>query len=220
MSDSPIRVLLVEDHASLRNALAAVLGMTDGMELAADHERADFDLAAAAAHADVAVVDLDLPGGDGVDVVSGLRAITGGPACLVLTGLTDDRELGRAIEAGAAAVLHKSTPMPELLDTIRIVAAGGSVLPAEETSRRLQALAADRERRWKGRLLAEQLTEREIEMLEHLVYGQSNTQIAERLGISPETVQTHIRNLMSKMAASSRLEAVSLALQHGLVDPP
>lgn len=215
-----IRVLLVEDHTSLRQALAAVIGMTDDMSLAGEHGRADFDVAEAAADTDVAVIDLDLPGGDGVEVVTRLRTASPTLGAVVLTGLSDDRELGRAIEAGAAAVLHKATPMPEVLDTIRTVAAGGTVLPVEETSRRLSALARDRERRWQGRLYAEQLTNRELEVLEHLVYGLGNSDIGQRLGISPETVQTHVRNLMGKLGASSRLEAVSLALQHELVDPP
>lgn len=216
----PIRVVLVEDHASLRQALGAVLGITDGFVLAGEHDRADVDVAATAAGCDVAVVDLDLPGGDGVALVEALRATDDPPGCVVLTGLTDDRELGRAVEAGAAAVLHKSVPIPELLDAIAVVAGGGSVLPPEETSRRLQALAEDRTRRWEGRLLAERLTAREQEVLEHLVWGASNVDIATALGISPETVQTHIRNLIGKLGAGNRLGAVSLALQHGLVEPP
>lgn len=214
-----IDVLLVEDHTSLRQALASVIGLTEGMQVAGELGEADVEAAAEVA-CDVAVVDLDLPGGDGVAIVEALRARKDPPGCVVLTGLTDDRELGRAIEAGAAAVLHKSTPMPELLEVIRTVADGDSVLPADDTSRRLRALAADRERRWQGRMLAEQLTPREREILEHLVYGMSNADIATRLTISAETVQTHVRNLMAKLGASSRLHAVSLALQHGLVDPP
>ena len=215
----PVRVALVEDHASLRQALAQVIALTPGMTVAAELATAD-PTAVEAVTCDVAVVDLDLPGGDGVAVVEALREGPNRAACVVLTGLTDDRELGRAIEAGAVAVLHKSTPMPELLDAIRTAAAGGSVLPAAETSRRLRALAADRERRWQGRVMAEQLTPREQEVLEHLVYGLSNADIGDRLSISTETVQTHVRNLMGKLGASSRLHAVSLGLQHGLVEPP
>lgn len=214
-----IRVLLIEDHASLRQALASVIGMTDGMTVAAEFGRAD-EAFEDAVPADVAIVDLDLPGGDGIDVVERLRALEDPVACVVLTGLTDDRELGRAIEVGASAVLHKATPMPELLEAVRVASEGGTVLPAEETSRRLRALAADRERRWEGRLLAERLTNREQEVLEHLVFGLGNDGIAERLSISPETVQTHVRNLMGKLGAGSRLEAVSLALQHELIEPP
>lgn len=214
-----IRVLLVEDHATLLHAMAAVIDATAGMTVVAQHTRADDSIRDESA-VDVAVIDLDLPGGTGVDVIAHLRGRPEPPACVVLTGLTDERELGLAVEAGAAAVLHKSTPMPELLDVLRTVAAGGSALRADETSSWLSALARDRDRRWRGRLLAEQITEREREVLEHLVWGMSNDDIAARLRISPDTVQTHIRNLMGKLGASSRLEAVSLALQLELVEPP
>ena len=214
-------VLLVEDHASFRQALGIVLDLEPDLTVTAQLDRVDLTtLAAAAAGVDVAIIDLDLPGVDGVEVVTHLRRLPDPPGCVVLTGLLDDRELGRAIEAGASAVLHKSTAMPEVIAAVRTVAAGGTVLPASDTSRRLQALARDRERRWHASLLAERITAREREILEHLVFGLGNADIAARLGISPETVQTHIRNLLSKLGASSRLEAVSLALQHGLVDPP
>ena len=214
-----IRVLLVEDHATLLHAMTAVIDATDGMTVVAQHTRADDSMRDETA-VDVAVIDLDLPGGTGVDVIAHLRGRPEPPVCMVLTGLTDERELGLAVEAGAAAVLHKSTPMPELLDVLRTVATGGSALRAEETSSWLSALARDRDRRWRGRLLAEQITGREREVLEHLVWGMSNDDIAARLRISPDTVQTHIRNLMGKLGASSRLEAVSLALQLELVEPP
>lgn len=214
-----IRVLLVEDHATLRQALVAVINMTEGMAVVAEDHRAD-DALREQVPIDVAVIDLDLPGGTGVEVVRELRGRADPPACVVLAGLTDERELGRAVEAGAAAVLHKSTPMPDLLDVLRRVAAGDSALRAEETSSWLGALARDRDRRWRARLMAQQLTDREHEILEHLVWGMSNSDIAARLHISPDTVQTHVRNLMGKLGASSRLEAVSVALQHELVDPP
>ncbi|WP_341251532.1 helix-turn-helix transcriptional regulator, partial [Euzebya pacifica] len=85
---------------------------------------------------------------------------------------------------------------------------------------RLRALDADLNRRRRADLVREALTSREVEVLEHLVYGASTAEAAERLGISPETVQTHVRNLMGKLGAGSRLEAVSLALQYEVVDPP
>lgn len=215
-----IRVVLVEDHASFRQAMAAVLSLEPDMEVAAQLGTGVIETArAAAAAADVAVVDLELPEGDGLGVIAALRDGDPPTPSVVLTGLRDDRQLGLAIEAGAA-VLSKTAEMAQIIDAIRGVAAGGSVLPPVETSRRLQALAKDRDRHWRSKLLADQLTARESEIIEHLVYGLGNTEIAVRLGISPETVQTHIRNLMGKLGASSRLEAVSLALQHGLVDPP
>ncbi|WP_170127905.1 LuxR C-terminal-related transcriptional regulator [Euzebya rosea] len=220
-----LRIVLVEDHTSLRQALAAVIGMQEDLVVAAEIAEADDPLVDALPPADVVVVDLDLPGGDGIDVIARVRARvnepTGQPpACVVLTGLTDDRELGRAIEAGASAVLHKSTPMPEVLDVIRRVGHGETVLSAADTSRRLQALAKDREQRWEGRLLAERLTPRELEILQLLVHGLGNEAIAAELVLSPATVQTHVRNLMGRLDAGSRLEAVALGLRLGLVDPP
>ena len=215
-----LRIVLVEDHTSLRQALAAVIGMQEDLVVAAEIAEADDPLIDALPPADVVVVDLDLPGGDGIDVIARVRTTDDAPACVVLTGLTDDRELGRAIEAGASAVLHKSTPMPELLDVIRRVARGETVLSPADTSRRLQALAKDREQRWEGRLLAERLTPRELEILQLLVHGLGNEAIAAELVLSPATVQTHVRNLMGRLSAGSRLEAVALGLRLGLVDPP
>jgi len=215
-----LRIVLVEDHTSLRQALAAVISMQEDLVVAAEIAEADDPLIDALPPADVVVVDLDLPGGDGIDVIARVRATAGAPACVVLTGLTDDRELGRAIEAGASAVLHKSTPMPDLLEVIRRVSGGETVLSVEDTARRLQALARDREQRWEGRLMAERLTPRELEILQLLVHGMGNEAIAAELVLSPSTVQTHVRNLMGRLSAGSRLEAVALGLRLGLVDPP
>ncbi|MGI9016083.1 MAG: response regulator [Euzebya sp.] len=216
-----IKVLVIEDHASFRQALAAVMALEGDLEVVGQLGTGDITAALAqAADADVAIVDLELPDGDGVGIVAALRQSDPPTPCLVLTGLRDDRELGLAIEAGAAGVLLKTSEMHQILQAVRVVAGGGSVLVAAETSQRLRALAKDRERNWRSKMLAQDLTARETEILEHLVYGLGNTEIGQRLGISPDTVQTHIRNLMAKLNASSRLEAVSQALQHGLVDPP
>jgi len=141
-------------------------------------------------------------------------------ATAVLSALTDDVEFGRAIEAGAAAVLHKSVDIPELLDTLRTIGRGGTVLSPEDTSRRLRALAADREQHWHARLLAEHLTQREVEVLQRLAQGLDHRAIGREFRISPETVQTHIRNLHAKLGVRSRLEAVVKAVRLGIVPPP
>lgn len=216
-----IRVLLIEDHASLRQAMSAVMDLEDDIEVIGHREDGDPAAAVrAAAGADVAVVDLELPVGHGADVVAALLEADPPVPSVVLTGLRDDRELGRAIQAGARSVLQKTAEIPEIIAAVRVVASGGVVLPATETQRRLRALDADLNRRRRADLVREALTSREVEVLEHLVYGASTAEAAERLGISPETVQTHVRNLMGKLGAGSRLEAVSLALQYEVVDPP
>lgn len=216
-----IRVVLVEDHASFREALEVVMAVQEDLEVVAQVGRAD-EAAGAAEHsrADVAIVDLDLPGGSGVDAITSLRATPQGVACVVLTGLRDDVELGRAIEAGAAAVLHKTVDMRHLLDVVRRVADGATVLPVEVTTNALRALARERDQGWYSRVLSESLTGRELQVLERLADGAGNQDIAAALDISPDTVQTHIRNLLGKMGVGSRLEAVVKAMRYGLVQPP
>ncbi len=216
-----IAVLLVEDHASYRHALETVMAGTDDLHVVAQTARADEAGSLAAEHRPhVAVIDLDLVDGSGVDALADIRAAAPGTAMAVLSALTDDIEFGRAIEAGAAAVLHKSVDIPELLDTLRTVAHGESALSPQDTSRRLRALAADREQHWHARLLAEHLTQRELEVLERLAQGADHHAIGREFHISSETVQTHIRNLHAKLGVRSRLEAVVKAVRLGLVPPP
>lgn len=216
-----ITVVLVEDHVSFAQALTAVIGLTGDLQVAASAVSADGIRALLTDRPpDVMIVDLDLPGGSGVDVLNEARDVAPGTRCIVLTALTDTAELGRAVEAGAAAVLHKSVDIAELIEVIRRVAAGDTVLPAEPTSSWLRSLAAERERGWRARTIDGLLTPRERQILELLARGTSGRAIAGDLKISDETVQTHVRNLLGKLGVGSRLEAVTLALQLGIVAPP
>lgn len=220
-ADGEIAVLLVEDHASYRQALEAVMLVEGDMRVAAQvNSVAEAGAAAARSQPAVALVDLDLPDGSGVEAIEAIREESPKTGCVVLSALTNDVEFGRAIQAGASAALHKSADIPSLLSVMRTVAAGGTVLPADETSRRLRALDASRQRHWHARVLDQSITVRERQILECLAEGADNRQIAERLGISPETVQTHVRNLLAKLDVGSRLEAVVKALRLGLVTPP
>jgi DNA-binding NarL/FixJ family response regulator len=216
-----ISVLFVEDHASYRQALGAVMAVERDLRVVAEADNPEAAGAAAArTGAMVALVDLDLPYGDGVEAIAEIRASSPATACVVLSALTDEAELGRAVEAGASAILHKSVEIPALLDAIRAVAAGAVLLPPQETTARLRALAANRERDWRSRLTRQSLTQRELEILQHLAFGQDNRAIAGALHISPDTVQTHVRNILGKLAVGSRLEAVVAGLRLGLVEPP
>lgn len=216
-----IGVLLVEDHASFRHALRAVFALEDDLQLVAEVASGDLAQDAARDHEpDVAVIDLDLPGADGVAALFAIREVRPETACVVLTALEDDAEMGRAVEAGAVAVLHKSVDIGELLMVIRQASQGASLLPAADTTRWLQARAKVRDRRWRTALLEEKLTPREREVLTLLAQGGTNQTIAEDLSISPETVQTHVRNLMAKVDERSRLALVTTAIRLGLVDPP
>lgn len=215
-----ISVVLVEDHTSYAQALAAVIELTDDVAVVGHAASAEEAVLQLAQHRpDVVVVDLDLPGAGGVDVLDEVRGRGAGTAAVVLTALTEEAELGRAVEAGAAAVLHKSVDVTELLDVVRRVAGGATVLAAGPTSAWLRALAAERERTWMARTIRDALTPRETEILQLLAEGHGSTAIAARLVISAETVQTHVRNLLGKLGVGSRLEAVALALRMGIVDP-
>lgn len=216
----PTTVLLVEDHASYRQALATLLE-SDGNFLVVAQASTAEQAVSSARRVDpaLAIIDLDLAGADGVDVLIDIRANSPGTACVVLSALRDDATFGRAVEAGAAAALHKSMDIDELLGVLQTVAAGSTVLPPLDTSRWLRAWDRTREQGRHTQLLAERLTPREREILARLAGGASHTDIASQLDIAPDTVQTHIRNLMGKLAVHSRLEAVVKALQLGLVDP-
>ena len=215
-----ITLVLVEDHTSYAQALAAVIELTDDIEVVGRAQSADEAAQVLARQAPtVAVVDLDLPGAGGVDVLDDLRDRRATTAAVVLTALTDQAELGRAVEAGAAAVLHKSVDVTDLLEVIRRVADGATVLAAGPTSSWLRALAAERERTWMARTIRGTLTPRETEILRLLAAGHGGEAIADRLVISADTVQTHIRNLLGKLGVGSRLEAVTLALRMGIVTP-
>lgn len=212
-------VVIVEDHESFRTALSVVLGIEDDLEVVGDAARGDEGVALAGLRPDVAVVDLDLPGGDGTTAIRGIREASPSTACLVLTGSHDPVDLGRAVEAGAAAVLHKSVAMPDLISTIRTIAAGGSALDPSRTATWLQAMAASRGSAWHARAVQSSLSPRELEVLRLLGTGSTTDQIAATLTITPQTVQTHVRNLLAKLDVSSRLAAVTEGIRLGLVAP-
>lgn len=221
MPDDPVRVLLVEDHASFRHALRAVFDLEDGLEIVGEVDDGALAAALAAdAQPDVAVVDLDLPGIDGVGAIAAIRAGSPRTACVVLTALEDEAELGRAVEAGANAVLHKSVHIDHVIDVIRRAARGETVLTVEDATRWLRARGQSRDQHWRSELMRERITGREAEILSLLANGGTNPSIAAELGISPETVQTHVRNLLAKMDERSRLELVTTAIRLGLVAPP
>jgi DNA-binding NarL/FixJ family response regulator len=214
-------VLLVEDHASFRHALRAVFALEQDLLVVGEVEDGTQAAAAAAEHRpDVAVVDLDLPGADGIEALADIRQASPDTACVVLTALQDDAEMGRAVEAGAAAILHKSVEIDDLLQVIRRASTGMNLLSPNDTTRWLQARGRQRDLRWQTALLEQKLTRREREVLALLAHGGTNQSIARELVISPETVQTHVRNLMAKVDERSRLALVTTAIRLGIVDPP
>ncbi len=208
---APVRVLLADDHGAIREALRIML---ESHGLIVVGEAGDGDVAvrnAAALHPDVVLMDLRMPGRDGV---SATREIVeqGYGEVLVLTSFDEDELVFGAIRAGAAGFLLKTADAQTLVQAVRSVAAGEGVLDARVTRRALAAISAApdaAEDRSSGASLAE-LTAREQEVLDGILRGWSNAQLSHRLGISVPTVKTHVSNVLAKLGATSRSHAAAL----------
>ena len=206
MSNNPIRILVVEDHPIVRQGLIALLSVVEGVEVvgqAADGAEAvrQFD----ATHPDVTLVDLRLPKMSGVEVIQRVRSKHAQARFIVLTTYDGDEDIYRALQAGARAYLLKGMTTEELITTIRAVHAGKSHIPPAIAQRLAE------------RMGTEELTPREFDVLEQIVHGKSNKDIATELEISEATVKTHINNLLSKLGVTDRTQAATAAIQRGIV---
>ena len=213
------RVMLVDDHVAFREALAFMIGREPDLEVVAEagslaETRTRLD---AGTTVDVAVVDLLLPDGSGIDLVRDIRRRNANGAVLVLTGSTDERNVAFSIEAGAAGVLHKSAPLSEIIDAIRRLAEGGFLMPVNQIVDLVRRASEERASGLQARQMLARLTPREREVLSALALGLNDRQIADRLSISPETVRTHMVNILAKLEVDSRLAALVFAVRHGAV---
>ena len=210
-----IHVLLVDDHASFRQPLAFMMEREPDLEVVAQagslaEGRRVLEQVQAI---DVAVVDLHLPDGNGVDLIRDLRAANPHAKALTLTASSDQREYARAVEAGAEGVAHKSVGICEIIDLVRRLSRGEQILSMTEVRTLLTHQAQDRA----GQAALGRLTQRELEVLQSLAEGLNDKQIAERLHISSETSRTHMVNILRKLGLESRLQALVFAVRHGAV---
>lgn len=215
----PIRLVLIDDHAAIREPLATLLNREPDMTVVGEagtvaETRGLLDRGLGV---DVALIDLDLPDGDGVELIREVRHRNPHAVALVLTASRDQREYARAVAAGAVGVLHKSVALQQLIETIRRAHAGEVLISRDEALalRKDAAQAAEEERQ--ARAALQTLTSREREILKALAEGLDNEAIAERLGISERTVRNHVVALLDKLGVESRLQAVVLAARHGAV---
>ena len=210
-----IRVLLVDDHAVVREGLRAFLELQDDFEVvgeASDGEQALVQ--AEVLRPDVILMDLVMPNLDGVGAMRELRVRAPDSQVIVLTSFLDDDRLMPAIQAGAAGYLLKDVKPSELARAIRAADAGEAIIAPTAAARLVRAIA-DGSRP----VLAEpeRLTRREREVLELIVKGRANKRIAFELGISEKTVKTHVGHLLAKLGVSDRTQAALLAVREGLV---
>jgi DNA-binding NarL/FixJ family response regulator len=216
---SPIRLLLIDDHAAFRVPLAILLERESDLKVtgqAGSLAEARERLRDLAGQIDVALVDLQLPDGDGVALVRDLRVENPAGQTVVLTADTEPLRHAYAIEAGAAGVISKSAHPQEIVEAIRRVRSGELAQPASEIVALLRLAGAERERTREVHATLEQLTPREREVLALLAEGLDNKAIAERLFISAETARAHVVRLLGKLDLESRLQAGIFAIRHGI----
>jgi DNA-binding NarL/FixJ family response regulator len=201
-----IRVLIVEDHTVVRQGLVALINLAEGIHVVG--EAADGVEAIAQfrkLQPDISLVDLRLPKLSGVEIIQRVRSESPQARFVVLTTYDGDEDIYRALKSGAKAYLLKGMTSEELITTIREVAAGRSHIPpaiAERLAERMGTV---------------DLTPREADVLEQIVHGKSNKEIATELDISEATVKTHINSLLSKLGVTDRTQAATAAIRRGLV---
>jgi DNA-binding NarL/FixJ family response regulator len=204
---NPIRVLVVDDHPLIREGIAALMST-----------RTDFKLVAEASngrqaiehfrthHPDVTLMDLQMPDMDGVDATIAIRSEFPKARIIVLTTYAGDVLAQRALKAGAQAYLLKNDVRKDLLDRIRAVHAGKKYIHSQVATEIAEHAGED------------SLTRREVEVLALIAAGNSNKLIADQLSITDETVKTHVSSVLSKLGASDRTHAVTLALKRGIIE--
>jgi DNA-binding NarL/FixJ family response regulator len=213
------RILLVEDHTSFRQTLAFVFDQQPEFEVAAQAGTlAEARRKMEGFEADLGVIDLTLPDGEGTDLIEELREANPDFAALVLTASVDRAEHARAVEAGAAGVLHKSADVDAILDATRRLGDGETLLSEDELVELLRLAGQNREEEGEALASIEQITPREREVLQSLAEGLSNKEIATKLHMSVDTERTHMMNILNKLGVHSRLQALVFATRHGLVE--
>ena len=213
------RILIVEDHASFRQTLAFVFDQQPEFEVVAQAGTlAEARRAMDGSEADLGVIDLTLPDGEGTELIEELHEANPDFAALVLTASLERMEHARAVEAGAAGILHKSADVDEILDATRRLGEGETLLSEDELIALLRLAGQNREEVVEARASIEQITPREREVLQKLAEGLSNKEIAASLHMSVDTERTHMMNILNKMGVHSRLQALVFAARHGLVE--
>jgi DNA-binding NarL/FixJ family response regulator len=217
-----IRVLLADDQAMVRAGFSALLDVEAGMEVcgeAGDGRRAV--VLARELQPDIVLMDVRMPHLDGIEAT---RQITADPALartrvVVLTTFELDEYVFGALRAGASGFLLKNLEPADLLHTIRVVAAGESLLAPQVTTRLIEAFVAVPERSTVASAGFDELTAREREIFELVALGLTNVEIADRLWLSPLTVKTHVSRILGKLGARDRVQLVVAAYESGLVVP-
>ncbi len=202
-----IKIILVDDHPSLLLGLSMILNREPDLEVVAQFTNVRdcvdryFDV-----NPDITIVDIKLKEESGIQILDSIRSKAPRAKFIILTSFDRDEDIYKCIKAGAAGFIVKDTPAEEIISAIRLVHSGRKHFPAFVTEKLSE------------RMLMSDLSEREIEVLRHMVDGKSNKEIANSIGLAVGTVKYHINNIMSKLQVDDRTQAVVTALRKGILD--
>ena len=206
-TNGKISILIVDDHPVVRAGLASMLGTQESLDVVGAAWNGQEAFALIERHRpQVMLLDLRMPGMNGIETLQALRSFPEPPRVLVLTNFETDEDVYRAVRAGAQGYLLKSTTQQEMVEAIKAVAAGRHDFPPHIASRLAQ------------RMSRSNLTAREKEILEMMSKGLTNKQIGSALSISANTARNHVNSIIEKLDVADRTEAVTTAIQQGLLD--
>jgi DNA-binding NarL/FixJ family response regulator len=204
-STKQIRLMLVEDHILMRMGLVSATRIEPDMVVVAEVDDGFKVLESFRKHKpDLILLDLRLPGMDGIQVIKALRQEAPEVRIIVLSSYGGGDDVTRAIQAGASGYLLKSMPLQQVLEAVRVVHLGGQYIPREIASRMSQRLHSD-------------MSAREIEVLRLIAQGRSNKEIASELGIVEGTVKAHVTNIFAKLGAADRTQAITIAMKRQIL---
>jgi len=205
-SNSQIKVLIVDDHPVVRAGLTSMLGTQPNLEVIGSASTGEEALdMVRRGDPDVLLLDLRMPGMNGVDTLGALAKTGSSSRVIILTSFETDEDIYRAFQAGAQGYLLKNTSLREMVEAITMVHAGRRYVPGHIASRLAE------------RMMRTNLTVRELEILKMLAKGPTNKEIAQALGISDNTVRNHVNSIIEKLEVSDRTEAATTAIQRGLI---
>jgi two-component system, NarL family, nitrate/nitrite response regulator NarL len=208
------RVLVVDDHEMFSEALELLLGRQPDVELVGSARDAAEAMEMLHVDPHVVLMDLDMPGTDGIEATRQIREKSPGTKVVLLTAIQSPEVIAEALSAGACGYVPKTRAVDDLMDVVRRAAAGEIVLPERDLAAVLDQLRGPQVSAAEAAL--GRLTPRETEILRSLADGRTSNQVAQSLGISSLTVQSHVKNILAKLGVHSKIEAVTIAWRFGL----